>query len=105
MSDPDPVFDKEGHKRRTVLEGLTELGSYNKPNEELPIAMLCTRDASTKLKALLDAVRLGSARYRGVERTFGISFSEPRTIIADNFQDYLPRLREFDSRSEMISFN
>lgn len=103
LSDPDPVFDKQGHKRRTVLEGLTELGAYTKPNEELSIAILCTRDMSTRLKTLLDAIRLGSARYRGVERTFGISFGEPRMILVDSFQDYLPRLREFDSRSNRKS--
>ncbi|MBI3301649.1 MAG: hypothetical protein HYZ72_06180 [Deltaproteobacteria bacterium] len=98
LADPDPVFDKEGHTRRTVLDGLTEIGSYTKPSEEISLAVLCTPDVARRLENLIEAVKRGSMRYRGLERTFRISFGQPLFILADRYEEYPARLREFDVR-------
>jgi predicted HTH transcriptional regulator len=99
LVDPNPVFNKEGHSRRTVLEGLTELGSYAKPGEEIPLAVLCTQDVARRMEDSIEAIRRGSMRYRGLERTFRVSLGQPQFILADRCEQYATRLQEFEARS------
>jgi len=98
LIDPEPVFDKEGHSRPTVLQGLTEIGSYTKPQREIPLGILCTPDVSRRMEALVDVVQRGSMRYAGLPRTFGISFGQPIFVLADRCEDYVQRLRDFDAK-------
>ncbi len=100
LVDPDPVFDKDGHSRRTVLEGLTEIGSYTKPSEEKPLAVLCTPDVARRIEDLIEAIKRGSMRYRGLEKTFRVSLGQPLFLLADRYEDYTARLREFEARSQ-----
>jgi Piwi domain len=39
-------------------------------------------------------------RYRGLERTFGVSFGQPVFLLADRCEEYIARLREFTARSQ-----
>jgi len=100
LVDPKPVFDKEGHSRPTVLEGLTELGSYAKPGEEIPLAILCTPEVARRIEDTIEAIRRGSMKYRGLEKTFRVSLGQPQFILADGCERYTARLQEFEARSQ-----
>jgi len=95
LSDPEPVFSKETEGRaKKVLNGLSTYGSYDKPRCELPLVVLCTSDTVDKMKSLVDALRKGSAKYRGLEKTFAISLGEPIVEAVNSPEDYLDKCRQ-----------
>jgi hypothetical protein len=95
LIDPDPVFGGETPGRaRKVINGLSTYGSYQKPDREIPIALLCTEDQESRIKELVSIIEKGSGKYDGLERTFGISFSEPYKIIAPTPEEYAVKCNE-----------
>jgi len=95
LSDPEPVFSKEAEGRaRTVINGLSTYGSYEKPGREVPLVLLCTHDRVEQMERLVDLVRKGSAKYRGLEKTFSLSFGEVTVESVDSPGDYVARCRQ-----------
>ena len=58
-----PVFSKESsQKAEKILNGLTAYGSYDKPEREVPLVMLCTPDKLQQMKALVSRMRPGKRK-------------------------------------------
>ena len=99
LNESEPVFDPQGRKRPTVVAGLTELGSYEKPQEVIPLAVLCTNESLRQMQALVETLSRGAVRYQGLERTFGVKFSHPALLVADTCEEYVDTIRRYhDSR-------
>jgi hypothetical protein len=95
LGDPEPVFSKDSEGRaRTVINGLSTYGSYEKPQQEMPLVLLCTRDRVAQMKALVDLIQKGSAKYRGLEKTFSISFADPVVEAVGSPEEYVARCRQ-----------
>jgi len=95
LVDVQPVFSKETQARAsTVINGLTTYGSYDKPEHEIPLVLLCTSDMLEPMRALVKLLRQGSAKFRGVEKTFAISFSDPIEAVVNTPTEYLAKCRQ-----------
>lgn len=105
LMDPEPVFSKQNEGRaKKVINGLTTYGSYEKPGSEIPLVVLCTRDTADEMVSLVDSLRKGSARYRGLERTFAISLSEPVVEVVRSPEEYVDRCRQICASVPKESF-
>jgi predicted HTH transcriptional regulator len=100
LVDTEPVFDTQGRRRPTVVQGLTELGAYQKPQQLVPIALLCTPSSLQPMQSLIDVLSRGSMRYQGLERTFAIKFGHPILIVADSCEDYVSAVKRYHERRE-----
>lgn len=96
LNEPEPVFTQEGKTKSTVTEGLLELGSYEKPRQTIPLAILCTAETVQAMKTLVATLSRGSVKYQGVERTFGIKFGHPILLVTDSCEQYVDALTEFN---------
>ncbi len=95
LSDPEPVFSKEAEGRAlTVINGLSTYGSYEKPGKEIHLVLLCTHKRIEQMKALVELIIKGSAKYRGLEKTFSISFADPIVESVEFPEDYVSRCRQ-----------
>lgn len=95
LKETEPVFDPQGRSRSTVVQGLTELGSYEKPQRAIPLVVLCTADAVQSIKNLVDILSRGAIRYQGLERTFGMKFSNPNFLVTNTCEEYAEAVKKF----------
>lgn len=95
LSDPEPVFSPSSEGRaRTIVDGLSTYGSYEKPHRELPLLVVCTEDTKVKMRQLVEGLRQGSARFRGLETTFGLSIGEPQVETVHSPEEYVEKCQE-----------
>jgi hypothetical protein len=88
LRDPRAQFDREGRRQyNKILEGLSEAGSYQKPEESIQVVFLCPPEWSEMMSRFISQLQRGSYRYQGVERTFGIKL-EPVTELIGPVGDY-----------------
>ena len=95
LVDVQPVFSKESNQRANkILNGLSTYGSYEKPSRELPLVLLCTPDTEVQMRALVDRLRQGSQNFRGMEKTFALSFGDVTGALANSPADYLSKCHQ-----------
>jgi len=95
LVETEPVFDSSNPKSAaTVIEGLSQFGSYEKPEKEIPLIILCTSERAKDMQMLVKTIKQGSFKYRGTERTFGISIKPIITELVDTFEEYLSKCKE-----------
>jgi predicted HTH transcriptional regulator len=84
LRDPKAQFDKKGLRQDDdILRGLTTFGSYEKPEAEIPLVVVCPGAWASKMQAFIGRLRQGDQRYRGMETTFGVRFGAVTTVIAE----------------------
>jgi len=94
LRDPKAQFDRKGLRQDDdILRGLTTFGSYEKPEEEIPLVVVCPGAWASKMQAFIARLRQGSQRYRGMETTFGVRFGAVTTVIAET-PEYETRVME-----------
>jgi hypothetical protein len=69
-----------------ILRGLTTFGSFQKPEEEVPLVVVCPAVWASKMHAFIGRLRQGYQRYRGMETTFGVRFGTVTTIITETHE-------------------
>jgi len=95
LDDPEPIFSKDSEGRaRTVINGLSTYGSYDKPEQEIPLVLLCTHGRVEEMQRLTDLIRKGSAKYRGLEKTFSVSFGKPIVQTVGSPEGYIAKCRQ-----------
>jgi predicted HTH transcriptional regulator len=110
LRDPKAQFDSKGLRQdEDILRGLTTFGSFEKPQTEIPIVVMCPASWVMKMQGFIVRLRQGYQRYRGMETTFGARFGTITTVVSET-QEYeakavetiaqLPR----DSRPAFIVF-
>ena len=94
LRDPKAQFDRKGLRQDDdILRGLTTFGSYEKPEAEIPLVVMCPGAWASKMQAFIARLRQGSQRYRGMETTFGVRFGAVTTVIAET-PEYETRVME-----------
>jgi argonaute-like protein implicated in RNA metabolism and viral defense len=94
LRDPKAQFDRRGLRQEDdILRGLTAFGSFDKPEEELPLVVICPGLWASRMQAFIGRLRQGSQRYRGMDVTFGIRFGTVTTVIAEP-PEYESRVQE-----------
>jgi hypothetical protein len=110
LRDPKAQFDSKGlRQEEDILRGLTTFGSFEKPQTEIPLVVMCPAFWANKMQAFIGRLRQGHQRYRGMEATFGVRFGTVTTVISET-REYEIRAREAiaqlprDSRPVFIVF-
>jgi predicted HTH transcriptional regulator len=110
LRDPKAQFDSKGFRQdEDVLRGLTSFGSFEKPQREIPLVIMCPATWAGKMQNLIGRIRQGAQRYRGIESTFGIRLGTITTVISE-LQEYETRVVETiaqlprDSRPVFVVF-
>jgi len=94
LRDPKAQFDRKGLRQDDdILRGLTTFGSYEKPEAEIPLVVVCPGVWASKMQAFIGRLRQGHQRYRGIETTFGVRFGAVTTVIAET-PEYETKVRE-----------
>jgi argonaute-like protein implicated in RNA metabolism and viral defense len=94
LRDPKAQFDRKGLRQDDdILRGLTTFGSYEKPEQAIPLVIVCPGAWAGKMQAFIARLRQGYQRYRGMEATFGVRFGTVTTVIAET-SEYEARLTE-----------
>jgi hypothetical protein len=94
LRDPKAQFDNRGLRQDDdILRGLTTFGSFQKPEREVPLVVVCPAVWAGQMQAFIRRLRQGFQRYRGMEATFGVRFGTVTTIIAE-FPEYETKVRE-----------
>ena len=94
LRDPKAQFDSKGLRQDDdILRGLTTFGSFQKPEREVPLVVVCPAVWASQLQAFIGRLRQGSQRYRGMEATFGVRFGTVTTVIAET-SEYETKVRE-----------
>jgi argonaute-like protein implicated in RNA metabolism and viral defense len=94
LRDPKAQFDRKGLRQDDdILRGLTIFGSYEKPEAEIPLVVVCPAAWASKMQAFIGRLRQGHQRYRGIETTFGVRFGAVTTVIAE-ISEYETRVME-----------
>jgi predicted HTH transcriptional regulator len=105
LADPEPIFSKELEGRaRTVIDGLSTYGSYEKPQREVPLVLLCTKNSQEAMGSLVAMLRQGSAKFRGMEKTFAVSFGDPIVAAVGSPTEYLAKCRQICASIPQESF-
>lgn len=66
LVDVQPVFSKEPlQTASTVIDGLGTHGSYEKPERDVPLVLLCTPSSLNEMQALVDGLKRRRAKFRG----------------------------------------
>jgi len=76
-----------------VSDGLTQYGAFGEERKSIEIIPLCLNGFETDMKSLLEILKNGSMRFRGLERTFGIRPHYKSVISFQNAEDYLPECK------------
>ena len=110
IRDPKAQFDSKGlRQEEDILRGLTTFGSFQKPQVEIPIVVVCPASWASNMQALIKRLQQGHQRYRGMETTFGVRLGTVTTVISETHEyetktieaiAQLPR----DSRTVFIVF-
>jgi len=105
LRETEPVFYKD-LAEPIVVEGLTKHGAFGRPSQgqELALYALCTHDAWPKLQQLIEAVRKGSMRYQGFERTFGLRLGSPVPLLTGTIEEYKDELNRALPNIKMDAF-
>ncbi len=82
------------YKGDIVLDTLTTHGAYEKPEKEIRIIPVCTKDVSEKMEYLISQISKGSFRYQGVEKTFGVKLIKENTLECNDSKEYVDKLKE-----------
>ena len=94
LRDPKAQFDRKGLRQDDdILRGLTTFGSYEKPEAEIPLVVVCPGAWASRMQAFIARLRQGYQRYRGMETTFGVRFGAITTVIAET-SEYETRVTE-----------
>ncbi len=105
LLDARAVFSRQTEQSSgTILNGLSTYGSYEKPERAVPLVLLSTQDKTQEMTSLVDQLRRGSAKFRGIEKTFAISFDEiiPETVGSP--EEYLARCKQISATVPQNSF-
>jgi hypothetical protein len=95
LTDVQPVFSRQVERTAsTIINGLSTYGSYEKPDRTLPLVLLCTPDTEQSMKALVGVLQRGQAKFRGIEKTFAMSFGNIVTAVVDSPEKYVEKCRE-----------
>jgi len=94
LTEIEPIFnEKNPQSSPSIINGLSDFGSYQRPEEEIPIVILCTEDNVRNMQSLMRTVIQGSHKYKGLEKTFALSLKPIVTEVADSFDDYLNKCK------------
>ena len=94
LRDPKAQFDTKGLRQDDdILRGLTTFGSFQKPEGEIPLVVVCPAAWASQMQDFIGRLRQGYQRYRGMETTFGVRFGTITTVIAET-QEYETRVME-----------
>lgn len=87
---PEPrVKFANDHTDIKISEGLTQFGAFGGPRKALEIVPLCLTGYEPQMRHLLETLKSGSMRFRGLERTFGIRPHYTGVIGLPRAEDYL----------------
>jgi predicted HTH transcriptional regulator len=95
LVETEPIFDSSNPKSAsTVIEGLSQYGSYERPEKEIPLVILITDERSEEMKSLIKTIIHGSYKYRGAEKTFSVNLKQLYIETTGSCDDYLKKCEE-----------
>ena len=95
-SDEPPVRFYNEQVDTNILDGLTKYSSYHPDKKDIELIPICTPDLRGGMQQLIDRLKHGKYKFRGVEWTFKSKLTYPNinTVPIEEFQSECVRLLE-----------
>lgn len=103
LEDPRFTFDHVDRTKRSrsVLTGLTSMGTYERAVRPLRVVLVTTYDRTNAMERLVEKLNEGARKYPGAAQVFGNEITISQCIEADGLDDYKARLSDFVRTREM----
>lgn len=88
LKEPSVRFGEDATETN-ILTGLAKFGSYGSPNKDIEIVPFCIAGYESQMSRLIEAIKVGSMNFKGLERTFKMGIKQFATISKQRAEEYL----------------